>query len=648
MKNRYLLLTGTLALITPVLLQPIRLAGLQAPAPTVTVSGTVTRTGTSEPIPDVQVSLSTGAGGGFQGQSLQQLQQTVDRARAAGIAVPPAIEAQLATLQRGGANTPIQLNATTDRAGRFVFQNVPTGQYIVRAEREGYFGALINPLAAGNPPTLVQTNVTIAAGEPPANLSFSLTPGSAISGTAMDSEGRPVVGAQVLLYRLNYLNGGPVLQGVTGNNTTDDRGAYRVFRIPPGDYYVEVTPNARGLAGGFAARGAAPAKQGSVRTFYPDALTAKDARMVSLHGGEDMTGVAVAVRTSPLVTVSGQVLSSVPLPPAQVGPRGRSVTPSVALLLVPHDKNALEVANARQVGNANLDSSSNGQFQITGVIPGSYDLYARLNNPEGGRGGFDLPIPNSTPTGPIYYWGRTSFEAGFNDVQGISLTIGPGLELKAFPTIDGSTTNVAGNVRLNLLSVDSARFMPAYVQQNAALPAGADGSITLPFVNEGVFRLVSTVNPGVAARGAAGPQLRDLYVEDIREGGVSVYDNGLTVGKQSPRPIEIIIKTNGGVVEGDVFDTQQQLKSGAVVVLVPAQTRRQNPALYKTTTSNAMAHFTLRGVPPGQYKLFAWESVPNGAYQDPTFIAKFEERGRSITVNASNTTTAQVTLINEK
>jgi hypothetical protein len=126
---------------------------------------------------------------------------------------------------------------------------------------------------------------------------------------------------------------------------------------------------------------------------------------------------------------------------------------------------------------------------------------------------------------------------------------------------------------------------------------------------------------------------------------LSVHDNGLVVGKEPPRQIEIVVKTNGGAMEGTVYDAQQQTKAGATVVLVPAQNRRQNLALFKTTISGDKGQFGIRAIAPGQYKLFAWESIPTGAHQNAAFVSKYEARGQSISVNASSTSAAQLTVI---
>jgi hypothetical protein len=55
---------------------------------------------------------------------------------------------------------------------------------------------------------------------------------------------------------------------------------------------------------------------------------------------------------------------------------------------------------------------------------------------------------------------------------------------------------------------------------------------------------------------------------------------------------------------------------------------------YKTTMSTAMGTFTLNGVAPGSYKIFAWEQIPNGAEQDSDFMREYDLLGTSINVTA--------------
>jgi hypothetical protein len=641
MKNRFLLAGGTLSfLATALLLQPSSIAGVQAPAQGATISGTVTRAGTSEPIPDVNV-LITNSRVGPRGQiQAQSLEQQVNAAIAQGRTIPPNIQAQLDAERARGGMSNIQLTTKSDRDGRFIVRDLPPGQYTVQVEREGFFGPPL--LGSGNFPTFVNTNIIITAGQATPNLSLSLIPGSAVSGRVVDPEGRPVVGSNVQAFRLSYQNGAATLQAVAAADT-DDRGDYRLFRIPPGEYYIGVTPGQSGARGfgARAGRGAiATTGEALVRTFHPDAIDTNGARLFTLQAGQELTGIAITARRSPTIKISGQVSSSIALP-VQTNARGLTRTMPVQLFLIPRSKNTAEEPNNRTTLSVSLDSPTDGKFEIPNVIPGAYDLYARVNNSTADP----ATITAETPT---VYFGRTSFEAGRQDVSGLAVHVRPGVEVKTYVTVDGSAAAAANAVRISLQADDGPRSLPGYVGRGGQFQAGADGIITFPFVNDGIYRFqAAIVATNVAARGqrGAGQPLRDAYVEDIREGGLSVYDNGLVVGKEPPRQVEVVIKTNGGTVMGTVYDAQLQPAAGATVALVPPEARRQNIALYKFATSGADGQFAMIAIPPGQYKVLAWESIPTGAYQNAAFIAKYEARGTAITVNAASTTNSQVTVI---
>jgi hypothetical protein len=53
---------------------------------------------------------------------------------------------------------------------------------------------------------------------------------------------------------------------------------------------------------------------------------------------------------------------------------------------------------------------------------------------------------------------------------------------------------------------------------------------------------------------------------------------------------------------------------------------------YFAATTDRNGQYAFSNVPPGRYKLFAWEDVPAGAYQYPDFIRRYEDRGQTITV----------------
>src|SRR4029453_16253080 len=93
------------------------------------------------------------------------------------------------------------------------------------------------------------------------------------------------------------------------------------------------------------------------------------------------------------------------------------------------------------------------------------------------------------------------------------------------------------------------------------------------------------------------------------------------------------------------MEFRRVLFRSAVVALVPEGKRFENRALFASTTSDASGRFVFRGVAPGDYRLFAWESTPPNAYQNAGFIRKYESRARVVHVGQGGSATAQLTII---
>jgi hypothetical protein len=132
------------------------------------------------------------------------------------------------------------------------------------------------------------------------------------------------------------------------------------------------------------------------------------------------------------------------------------------------------------------------------------------------------------------------------------------------------------------------------------------------------------------------------YVEDIRQGAVTVFNTGLTVGSQPGMPLEIVVTANGGTIEGDVQTSDRKPARDTTVVLVPPPGDRQNAMKFKSVQTDAAGHFSMKGVPTGGYTLFAWQSLPATAWMNPDFLAKYENRGRPVLVTQGSLTNVQL------
>ena len=583
------------------LLWAVLQVGDQAP-PTGTIQGIVLRQDTSEPIQDVQVTLNASAPAGQRG-------------------TPPVM-------------------VFTDSRGRFIISNVPVGIRPLQAQRRGYFAPPISGVSSG----VLVTTTTVTAGQT-TDVRLLMTPGGAISGKVFDTSGKAITDAQVQALRLRYQNG-VLAPEAMGFGTTDDRGEYRIFRLPPAEYFVAVLPT----------RPANPASPIPVRTFYPSIEDLRTAVPIVLHGGDELPGLDIRVRVTAGARVSGKVISALPPGPA-VRPRTTSagtageVRPSIAEVSLIAQNEALPTS----VGATSVTALPDGSFEIQNVVPGTYDLVARLPVTVGWG---DMSPPPFAVT--AFAFGRTSVVVRGSSLENIEVSVHSGTDLHGTVLVNEKQTPAA--VRVVLEPDDGAfrsSFFSPYVSQVAAFEPGInqDGSFMIPLVPEGHYRVRALLQPPqlitqpVDLNTVREPQVglttlpAGTYLADVRQAGVSIYDNGLSVSPRGDAPIEILMRTNSGSVEGMVLRKDQKPAPGATVTLVPETQRRQNPALYSVGRTDAQGKFTFSTVPPGNYKVFAWETVQGAAYQNPAFIEKFEQRGIAVAILPGTRSNANVGLI---
>jgi hypothetical protein len=497
----------------------------------------------------------------------------------------------------------------TDASVHFGLKNLAVGTYILQATREGYTAGENQFSGAPRPASIY---ATLVAADQTSNVTLTLTRGATISGRIIDAKGNSVPNITVGVFQKEYQDGRAVLLSVL-TKQTDDRGEYRLFWLNPGEYYIGILPGAG--AGAFAARGGAEVGPGVPHpTFYPGVIDARTATRIKVDEGAELTGVSFSQSVGPSgVRVTGIVDNSLPNIPA--GPRGQPPNLGARqFYLIPLDPSVLTQSNTAAI-QGGARGGSDTFFQISGVLPGSYDLIALVADDQG------RPFP-----------GRTRIDVGNQDLTGVTIPVHPGVEVKGHITLSGTGTAA---VPLELLRVQlrPADGTPATAANNF-LNAGARGArgqiggvtapadpslFSYPNVPDGRYSIQLTL-PASA------------YIEDIREGTRSIFDSGLTIENgNAPGEIQILINSDGERLEGTVLDTAQKAVV-ARVVLVPAPSRRQNASLYKTAMSNATGKFTLSGVAPGDYKLFAWEDVPNGAWQNAEFMTNYEVLGTAVRI----------------
>jgi hypothetical protein len=127
---------------------------------------------------------------------------------------------------------------------------------------------------------------------------------------------------------------------------------------------------------------------------------------------------------------------------------------------------------------------------------------------------------------------------------------------------------------------------------------------------------------------------QDFYVKELRYNRLDALTNPVSVCCNSDATIEVVISRNVGQVDGVIVDDRMQPAPGVQAVLVP--NARHRTELYKTATTDQSGRFAMRGLAPGDYKLFAWEALENYGYFDPDVIRRVEALGKPVQVGESS------------
>jgi hypothetical protein len=290
----------------------------------------------------------------------------------------PVRGAQVRAMSESGVNR----LATTDGDGRFELRNLPAGQFRVTVSKAGFVSLQFGQRQPFEP----SVPIGLAEGQQfTANL--ALMRAGVIAGRVYDEHGEPAVGVRVRALRARMVQGRRQLQPAGVSDTADDMGAYRVYGLAPGEYYVAVTP---GVGGG-------PLGQG-LPIYYPGTADLTLAQGIALGaGGEAVADIQlVAGRTA---TVSGVVLGASGAPvPAMVNLSSEAVGLGYV--------NAAAGAVPMMIGG---DASVDGRFTLRDVPPGPYSLNASYHAGGGLMDSTSLPLV-----------------IGSEDVTGVTLVVGPG------------------------------------------------------------------------------------------------------------------------------------------------------------------------------------------------------------------------------
>jgi hypothetical protein len=452
--------------------------------------------------------------------------------------------------------------------------------------------------------------LTLAAGQELKDVHIRLQAAAVVRGRVTDEDGEPMPNAEVTVLHSTFVAGRNRWEPA-GADQTDDLGEYRIANLPTGNFYVAVNPppDFKSLIENSGRRVAEPhnpnapekpAPTSYQTTYYPGTSDRSQASPIQLHPGDDFP-VNFSLTPGPSFSIRGTVIN---LPPQT----------SANIMLQSRDFN---------VAMSGAEMHKDGSFIVRDVSPGNYTIVVSVD-------GSKVPMT-----------ARQEILVGSTNVDGLRLAPQAGASIRGHLRVESR-----GTVRLepeqmllvlhSLDSSDDAEFADAN-SDNVAHVMG-DGSFEWKNVPAGSYY--------VQFMGKSETN-EDWFVKSVLQGGRDVTDGGLSLSG-SVVPLEVVASANGAMVDGISMDAKGRPQANAIVVLVPAIRLHDRSDRYRKTVCDQAGHFTLRGIPPGDYTLYAWESVEGEAYYNPEFLKSFEGQGSVLHLSEGDRKTVQVKSIRDE
>jgi hypothetical protein len=487
----------------------------------------------------------------------------------------------------------LSYTAITRKDGRFEIRNVRpgSGYQLIALHYPDYVPAQYGQRI----PTVPGRSLTVASGDQLKDLRIEMTPGATISGRVVDARGQGVRNVQVELRRPWYLEGWRLL--VEWNELVG-----RLQGVGKANRAGVVRTNERGE---FTFSGLAPA-QYYVRTNLADESTLK-----------------------PINLRAGQIVDDIRIPAPESSPR--RVTGSVR----------------------DIDGSSVSEGQVSVTRRDAVPIYARPRVAAGliENGLFELLLPGPgkyvitavAADDPSDLRGRREIDVRDADLNDVRMVLMNTFSVAGTVTFEGSLP--AANSRTDTLSLNLYPMSADLTAPSAIRFPAANGAFRFEKVMAGDYRVEVLPVLSVPPSSLLPAVFENVFVKSVTLDGKDVLNEGLHLEAAPRRNLEIVISTNGGVLDGSVLDADANPRANVTTVAVPSGPRRRRGDLYKYVSTDDEGRFVLTGLAPGDYKLFAFERVEEGAWQDAEFIKLFEDRGTTVRVQEGRRSTAEIRII---
>jgi protocatechuate 3,4-dioxygenase beta subunit len=488
--------------------------------------------------------------------------------------------------------------AITDAEGAFAFTELRAGRYQLQASKARYVDATFGarrPFRPGKP-------IELAEGQKVEHITVSLQHAGVIVGRVLDELGEPVAGAMVVPMRAyDSPRGARQLRPAGMSDKTDDIGAYRLYGLSPGTYYVSAQGDDT-LRAGIDTIGSAP---GFAPTFFPGTAVAAEAQAIEVvAGGEAVADVAMV--STRLSTVSGVVVNAA----------GALATGGFI--------SAQPSTGAMAFGGPPIgaDIKPDGTFAMSGFAPGEYTVQARpMFEPRG-------PFPSVGDAGMNRRTASTSIVVTGEPIGGLRIVLADPIRIPVAVTFEDATGRPPEQV--------SVSANPHDMGNGELATRGADGRLTLE-VAPGTWHFSAHASaPWIVKRLAfRGEEIE--WMDDVE------------ITDESGGRLEVVFTTKSGTVSGTVKDAGGKPVVDYLVYVLPTSDSKQSSrSTVSTVGPDQDGRFKAEHLRPGTYVAMAIEEPDEDGTGDrsfPDFIERLRKAGTTFRVRENETATLDLTLV---
>jgi protocatechuate 3,4-dioxygenase beta subunit len=477
---------------------------------------------------------------------------------------------------------------STDSEGRFELRELPAGRWELSAAKAGFVTLRYGqrrPFEAGRP-------IELTTGQQLDGVDIALPRGAAITGRVFDEFGDPVAGARVQVLRFQLVQGERQLMPTSNAAISDDTGAFRVFGLMPGDYYVSAL--LRALDDPNDDSTYAP-------TYFPGTGAVADAQRITIGLGQEQGNINFGLLPVRAIRITGTVIDSAGSPLA-----------GGVVALLPTDG----VFRVPGLGGGGNRVGNDGRFTIANVPPGNYTIMATARPARGD----EVEIASM----PLFIGGE--------DISGVALITSRGTTLSGHVVAaSGVGAPLPGSLQVAVQPLRPSRGLPS----RPARP-GADGAFALSnLFGQGLLRV--------------GGLPQDWTLQSVVVGGVDVTDTAIDFGADEEiRGAQITVTNRVTDVSGTVSGGDRKpVRDYTVVIFPDDETKWTAPSRFiRSARPDQQGLFRIRALPPdARYLAVAVDYLEDGEANDPEFLAAAKKSGTRIALADGETKAVELKLL---